>query len=57
MHSPEDRVPAEMGDEERLRARAELDERYALSWHDELTPEVRSRFGIRQNIDDRTGAQ
>jgi hypothetical protein len=46
-----------MGDEERLRARAELDERYALSWHDDLTPEVRSRFGIRQNIEDRTGAQ
>ena len=39
-------VESEMDDDERLRARTELGERYGLSWHDERIPEVMSRFGI-----------
>src|SRR5215207_5890869 len=33
-------------EEERLKARAELGERYGVSWHDELIPEAMARFGI-----------
>ena len=39
-------VESEMGKEERRKARVELGERYGVSWHDELIPEVRARFGI-----------
>jgi hypothetical protein len=35
-----------MGDEEHIRARAELGERYGITWHDERIPEVRTSFGI-----------
>ena len=35
-----------MGDWEHEKARAELGKRYAITWYDELVPEVRSRFGI-----------
>jgi hypothetical protein len=37
----------EMNEEEHIRARTELGERYGVSWHDELIPEARARFGIR----------
>src|SRR5215207_11675674 len=30
----------------RMRARAELGERYGVTWHDERIPEARARFGI-----------
>jgi quercetin dioxygenase-like cupin family protein len=36
----------EMDEEEHLRARAELGERYGVSWHDERIPESKARFGI-----------
>ena len=36
----------EMDEEEHLRARAELGERYGVSWHDERIPEAKARFGI-----------
>ncbi len=39
-------VESEMDDDERLRARTELGERYGVSWHDELIPEAMARFGI-----------
>ena len=39
-------VESEMGEEERRKARVELGERYGVTWHDELIPEVRARFGI-----------
>ena len=32
--------------EEHRRARAELGERYGLTWHDEIIPEVEASFGI-----------
>ncbi len=32
--------------EEHRRARAELGERYGITWHDERIPEVRALFGI-----------
>ena len=35
-----------MGGEEHRRARSELGERYGITWHDELVPEVEVRFGI-----------
>jgi quercetin dioxygenase-like cupin family protein len=37
----------EITEEEHRRARAELGGRYGVSWHDELIPEARARFGIR----------
>jgi quercetin dioxygenase-like cupin family protein len=39
-------VESAMSEEERRKARVELGERYGVSWHDELIPEVRARFGI-----------
>ena len=36
----------EMSENEYRRVRDELSGGYALSWHDELIPEVRARFGI-----------
>jgi len=39
-------VESEMDEEERIRARAELGERYGVVWHEELIPEVRARFGL-----------
>lgn len=32
--------------DERRKAGAELGERYGITWHDELIPEVKARFGI-----------
>jgi quercetin dioxygenase-like cupin family protein len=40
-------VRSEMDEEKRRRARAELGERYGITWHDERIPEVEARFGIR----------
>ena len=39
-------VESEMDEEERRKARAELGERYGVTWHDELIPEVSARLGI-----------
>jgi mannose-6-phosphate isomerase-like protein (cupin superfamily) len=39
-------VESAMSEDERRKARTELGERYGVSWHDELIPEVRARFGI-----------
>jgi quercetin dioxygenase-like cupin family protein len=36
----------EMDEGERRKARAELGERYGLTWHDERIPEARARFGL-----------
>jgi hypothetical protein len=35
-----------MSEEERRKARVELGECYGVSWHEDLIPEVRARFGI-----------
>jgi mannose-6-phosphate isomerase-like protein (cupin superfamily) len=42
----EEIVESAMDEDERSKARVELGERYGVSWHDELIPEVRARFGI-----------
>jgi quercetin dioxygenase-like cupin family protein len=39
-------VEREIGSEERTKARAELGERYGVTWHEELIPGVRARFGL-----------
>jgi quercetin dioxygenase-like cupin family protein len=39
-------VQSEMNEDERLKARTELGERYGVTWHDELIPEAMARFGI-----------
>jgi quercetin dioxygenase-like cupin family protein len=39
-------VERETDAEERTKARAELGERYGVTWHEELIPEVRARFGL-----------
>jgi quercetin dioxygenase-like cupin family protein len=39
-------VESEMDDDERLRARTELGERYGVTWHDERIPDAMARFGI-----------
>jgi hypothetical protein len=39
-------VESEMDEEERTKARAELGERYGVTWREELIPEVRARFGL-----------
>jgi mannose-6-phosphate isomerase-like protein (cupin superfamily) len=39
-------VESAMSEDERLKARVELGERYGVSWHDERIPEARARFGI-----------
>ena len=36
----------EIDEEEHRRSRAELGERYGITWHDERIPEARTRFGI-----------
>jgi hypothetical protein len=36
----------EINNDEHLSARAELGERYGVTWHDERIPEARARFGI-----------
>jgi hypothetical protein len=36
----------EIDEEEHRRARAELGERYRVTWHDERIPEAMARFGI-----------
>ena len=35
-----------MGDEEHKKARSNLGERYGITWHDAMTPEVEVSFGI-----------
>jgi hypothetical protein len=42
----EEIVSRQMSDEEHRRARAELGERYGITWHDERIPEVEASFGI-----------
>ena len=42
----EEIVSQNMSHEEHQKARAELGERYGITWHDERIPEVRERFGI-----------
>ncbi len=39
-------VESAMSEDERVKARAELGERYGVTWHDERVPEAVSRFGI-----------
>ena len=39
-------VESAMDEEERRKDRAELGERYGVTWHDERIPEVMARFGI-----------
>lgn len=39
-------VSSEMDEEQHRKARAELGERYGISWHDERIPEVGASFGI-----------
>jgi quercetin dioxygenase-like cupin family protein len=36
----------DIDEEERMKARAALGERYGVTWHDERIPEARARFGI-----------
>ena len=42
----EEIVSKAMDDDQRRRARAELGERYGITWHDERIPEVMALFGI-----------
>jgi quercetin dioxygenase-like cupin family protein len=42
----EEIVSRAMDEDQRRRARAELGERYGITWHDERVPEVMARFGI-----------
>lgn len=42
----EEIVSSGMDEDRRRRARAELGERYGITWHDERIPEARVRFGI-----------
>jgi quercetin dioxygenase-like cupin family protein len=39
-------IESAISEEERRKARAELGERYGVTWHEELIPEVRARFGL-----------
>jgi mannose-6-phosphate isomerase-like protein (cupin superfamily) len=39
-------VESAMDEDERLKARVELGERYGVTWHDERIPEAMARFGI-----------
>lgn len=50
----EEIVSSEMDDEEHRRARAELGERYGITWHDEIIPEARARFGAGPQNSNRT---
>ena len=40
-------VESALSEDERLRARAQLGERYGVIWHEERIPEVMARFGLR----------
>jgi quercetin dioxygenase-like cupin family protein len=42
----EEIVSRAMDEDQRRNARAELGERYGITWHDERIPEVMARFGI-----------
>ncbi len=42
----EEIVESAMSEDERVRARADLGERYGVTWYDERVPEAVSRFGI-----------
>ncbi len=42
----EEIVSSEMSEDQRRWARAELGERYGITWHDERIPEAKARFGI-----------
>lgn len=42
----EEIVSRKVSDEKHRRARAELGERYGITWHDDMIPEVKARFGI-----------
>ena len=42
----EEIVSRQMSDEEHRRARADLGERYGITWHDERIPEVEASFGL-----------
>lgn len=42
----EEIVSRQMSEEEHRRARADLGERYGITWHDERIPEVEASFGI-----------
>ena len=42
----EEIASSNMDEDEHLKARAELGERYGVTWHDERIPEARTRFGI-----------
>ena len=42
----EEIVSRKMSDEEHRRARAELGERYGITWHDERIPGVEASFGV-----------
>ena len=42
----EEIVESAMNEDERLKARAELGERYSVTWHDERIPEAMARFGL-----------
>jgi len=45
----EEIVSGALDEDGRREARALLGERYGITWHDELLPEVEARFGIRQD--------
>ena len=42
----EEIVSRQMSGEEHRRARADLGERYGITWHDERIPEVEASFGL-----------
>ena len=42
----EEIVSSALSEDQRRRARAKLGERYGITWHDELIPEAKARFGI-----------
>jgi hypothetical protein len=42
----EEIMESAMSEDERVKARAELGERYGVTWHDERIPEAEARFGI-----------
>lgn len=46
---------SEMDEDQRRKARAELGERYGITWHDGLTPEAGERFGIGDRGNGRPG--
>ncbi len=42
----EEIVSSALSEDQRRRARAELGDRYGITWHDERIPEAKARFGI-----------